>query len=470
MTPRARPFVLLTAALAVLAGCSQPRDGAESPVGSSASAAPDGGAVAPPWTPPAWAEGAVLYEMFVPDFTAEGTFRAAAARLPELKELGVTVVWLMPIHPTGVEGRKEDLGSPYAVRDFYGVNPDLGTEADFRAFVDAAHAQGLRVLLDLVANHTSPDNAWTAEHPDWYTRDADGRLITPVSPEGEPTDWTDVVDLDYSNAALRAEMTEVMRYWVREFDVDGYRCDVAGWVPYDFWAQAIPAVRAVKPVLMLAEHADPAIHRAGFDLSYAWPEYARMKEVWDGAPAAELAALVREVEAELPAGARRLRFTTNHDETAWDQPPPAIFGGQAGAQAAFVAAVALPGDPLVYNGQELGVEEPVPFFSRTPYDWSLRPEVQAFYRAVLDAHAASPALRSGRASFPTPDAADVLLVERTTGSDRALVAVNVRDRRSAVAVPASVRGRWRDAVAGGAAVTVGDEVQLGPYEYRVLTR
>ena len=462
-----RPTVFALAALALLAGCTAAPVAPPAPAAGGPAAASE---VAPPWTPPAWAEGAVLYEMFVPDFTPEGTFRAAAARLPELKELGVTVVWLMPIHPTGVEGRKEDLGSPYAVRDFYGVNPDLGTEADFRAFVQAAHALDLRVLLDLVANHTSPDNAWVTEHPDWYTRGADGGLTTPVSPEGEPTDWTDVVDLDYSSPALRAEMTRVMRYWVREFDVDGYRCDVAGWVPYGFWAQAIPAVREIKPVLMLAEHEDPAIHRAGFDLTYGWPEYGTMKRVWDGAPVSELAALVRETQAELPAGARRLMFTTNHDETAWDAPPPAIFGGQAGAQAAFVAAVALPGDVLVYNGQELGVEEPVPFFSRTPYDWSTRPEVRAFYDRVLAAHAAHPALRSGAASFPAPGAADVLLVERTTGDDRALVAVNVRGRRSTVAVPASAQGDWRDAMAGDAAVAVGAEIALGPYEYRVLTR
>ncbi|WP_420455791.1 alpha-amylase family glycosyl hydrolase [Rubrivirga sp.] len=454
-------------ALAVLAGCARPAEVAEPPVTGRASA---DSAAAPPWTPPDWAEGAVLYEMFVPDFTPEGTFRAAAARLPELREMGVTVVWLMPIHPTGVEGRKEDLGSPYAVRDFYGVNPALGTEADFRAFVDAAHAQGLRVLLDLVANHTSPDNAWATEHPDWYTRGPDGGLTTPTSPEGQPTDWTDVTDLDYSNPGLRAEMIDVMRYWVREFDIDGYRCDVAGWVPYSFWAEAIPAVREIKPVLMLAENDLVGIHRTGFDLTYGWPEYGTMKEVWKGAPVSDLTALVTRVQAELPPGARRLLFTTNHDETAWDATPPELFGGQAGAQAAFVAAVALPGDPLVYNGQELGVDEPVPFFSRTPYDWTVRPEVRAFYDRVLEAHAASPALRSGAASFLAPDAADVLLVERTAGEDRALVAVNVRDRRSTVAVPASARGGWRDALAGGAAVTVGDEVQLGPYEFRIWTR
>ena len=470
MPTLSRHLTLVAAALVAFAGCNQARDGAESPAASAASADSADSAAAPPWTAPEWAEGAVVYEMFVPDFTPEGTFQAAAARLQEVKDLGATVVWLMPIHPTGVEGRKEDLGSPYAVRDFYGVNPDLGTEGDFRAFVKAAHALDLRVLIDLVANHTSPDNAWVTEHPDWYTRGDDGDIVTPMSPEGEPTDWTDVADLNYGNAELRAEMTDVMRYWVREFDIDGYRCDVAGWVPYSFWAQAIPAVREIKPVLMLAENDLVAIHRAGFDMTYGWPEYGRIKEVWEGGSVAGLATLVSETQASLPEGAQRLMFTTNHDETAWDKTPPQLFGGQAGAQAAYVATLALPGAPLVYNGQELGVDQPVPFFSKTPYDWSLRPEVRAFYRKALATRAASPALRTGAASFPAPDAADVLLVERTAGSRRALVAVNVRDRASTVAVPASAQGDWQDAMADGAAATVGAEIALGPYEYRVWTK
>ena len=459
-------LALLATVLIGLAGCGPSGATAEAPAADRVVA---DSAVAPPWTLPDWAETAVVYEMFVPDFTSEGTFQAAAAELGRVQDLGATVVWLMPIHPIGVEGRKDDLGSPYAIRDFYTVNPDLGTEDDFRAFVQAAHDLDLRVIIDFVANHTSPDNAWVTEHPDWYTRE-DGEIVTPRSPEGEPTDWTDVADLNYGNAGLRAEMVDVMRYWVREFDIDGYRCDVAGWVPYSFWAEAIPAVREIKPVLMLAENDLVGIHQTGFDMTYGWPEYGAMKEVWRGSPASDLVTRVREVQAEMPAYARRLMFITNHDETAWDETPPQIFGGQAGAQAAFVAAVALPGDPLVYNGQELGVDEQVPFFSKTPYDWSLRPEVRAFYKRTLAIRAAHPALRSGDVAFPAPDAADVLLVERTAGDDRVLVAVNTRDQPSAIEAPASVRGTWRDAVNGDGTVVVGDRVELGPYEYRIWTQ
>ena len=458
------------AVLVLLAGCaSVPDRPAPEAAPPAVEAAGPGGGVAPlAWTAPAWTEGAVLYEVFVPDASPEGTFRGLIRRLPEIQALGVTTLWLMPIHPIGVEGRKGVLGSPYAIRDFYAVNPDYGTDDDFRALVEAVHARGMYVILDFVANHTAPDNAWVAEHPEWYTRGPDGGLSTPISPGGEPTDWTDVADLDYSNAALRAEMTDVLRYWVREFDVDGYRCDVAGWVPYDFWTDAIAAVREVKPVLMLAENEDPAIHRVGFDLTYAWPEYAALKAVWDGAPASELVDLVTRVQAELPPGAGRLRFTTNHDETAWDAPPPDLFGGQAGAQAAYALAASLPGAPLVYNGQELGVEEPVPFFERTPYDWTARPEVRAFYARFLEAYDQSEALRTGALARLDAVSDDVVVAERTAGAERVAVLVNVRDRPVSVATPPALQGgAWSDALSGGA-VELGLTVSLGPYEYRML--
>ena len=460
--------VMRRPALAVfllLAGCASVPD---RPAPATPAPAVGGGVAPLAWEAPAWTEDAVLYEAFVPDASPEGTFRGLIQRLPEIEALGATVLWLMPIHPIGVEGRKGDLGSPYAIRDYYAVNPEYGTEDDFRALVDAVHDRGMHLILDFVANHTAPDNAWVAEHPEWYTRGPDGGLSTPISPDGELTDWTDVADLDYSNAALRAEMTDVLRYWVREFDVDGYRCDVAGWVPYEFWAEAIPAVREVKPVLMLAENEDPAIHRVGFDLTYAWPEYAALKAVWGGAPASDLVDLVVGVQAELPPGAGRLRFTTNHDETAWDAPPPALFGGQAGAQAAFVLAASLPGAPLVYNGQELGVEAPVPFFERTPYDWTARPDVRASYARFLEAYERSEALRTGALSSLEAASDDVVFAERTAGDERVVVVVNVRDRPASVTTPPGlVGGAWTDLVGGGAA-TLGATTTLGPFEARVL--
>ncbi|MEJ7665901.1 MAG: alpha-amylase family glycosyl hydrolase [Hymenobacter sp.] len=190
---------------------------------------------------PEWAANATIYEVNVRNYTPEGTFRAFEEHLPRLAKMGVVIVWLMPVHPIGEVGRKGSLGSPYAVRDYYGVNPEFGTLDDLRHLVQAAHDWGMKVILDWVANHTSRDNALIAQHPDWYQHDAQGQLVPPVA------DWTDVVALDYANTKMRAYMLEALRYWVREADVDGYRCDVAGLVPTDFWEEARPALENSSP-------------------------------------------------------------------------------------------------------------------------------------------------------------------------------------------------------------------------------
>ena len=312
-----------------------------------------------------WKDDTVMYELFVPDFTEEGTFDAIIPRLGELKTLGITTLWLMPIHPIGVEKRKGVLGSPYAIRDYYAVNPDYGTAESFKALVDAIHAEGMHILLDLVANHTAWDHPWTKEHPEWYTPGEDGGIQVPVAPDGIPTDWTDVADLNYDNPELRTEMMSVMQYWIREFDIDGYRCDVAEWVPLDFWEEAIHSVRTIKSVLMLAEGGEVELHEAGFDLTYGWPFYGTLKTVWEEAESVqELRTQVLQVQKLLSEASRRLRFTTNHDETAWDRTPPQIFGGQEGARAASLLAHTLPGVPLLYNGQETGRDVQVPFFRK----------------------------------------------------------------------------------------------------------
>lgn len=419
----------------------------------------------PPIAAPAWIGDAVLYEIFVPDFSPEGTFAGVEARLDSLQALGATTLWLMPIHPTGVEGRKGDaLGSPYAVRDFYDVNPDYGTMEDFERLVEAVHDRGMQLILDFVANHTAPDNAWTDAHPDWYVRDADGNPRVPHDPGGNPTDWTDTVELDYDNPEVRAEMANVLRFWAVEKGVDGFRCDVASFVPLAFWEEAIAALRAEKPVLMLAEGDDPELHRAGFDLTYAWPEFAVLKEVFGGAPAARYTDRVAEALEALPSGAGRMRFTTNHDESAWDAPPPVLFGGQAGAQAAFVLAAALPGVPLLYAGQETGIDENVPFFEATPVDWSANPDVQQWYHRFFEIYTGSQALRGGdyRVLTATNDA---VAFERTSGNERLIALVNVRAEPVAIDIEA-VSGRD---LLSGETVELGPQTPLAPYAAHLVS-
>ncbi|RZJ88059.1 MAG: alpha-amlyase, partial [Brevundimonas sp.] len=213
---------------------------------------------------PDWSKSAVLYQLNTRQFTPEGTFRAAQGQLGRLKALGVDIIWLMPVQPIGEVNRKGTLGSPYSVRDYLAVNPEFGTMADLKAFVAAAHDQGLHVILDWVANHTSWDNALTVQHPDWYERDLDGHF--------RPTpwwDWSDIINLNYGHADLRRYMTEAMMFWVREADIDGFRCDVAGFVPIDFWETARAQLETIKPVFMLGEWEMRDLHRAAFDATYA---------------------------------------------------------------------------------------------------------------------------------------------------------------------------------------------------------
>lgn len=446
--------LLVLLILAAAAACGMPAEESvpEEQTGMPVTDAPDR---------PAWVDDAVIYELFVRNFTPEGTFQAAAARLPELRALGVTTVWLMPIHPVGEARAKGTLGSPYAVRDYFGVNPRFGTPDDFRAFVEAAHAEGLKVIIDFVANHTAWDNAWVEAHPDWYVKDADGAITHPAG-----TDWTDVADLDYDHPEVRAEMQRAMVYWVETFGIDGYRCDVAEMVPADFWAEAIDAVRAVKPVLMLAEGEDPMLHRVGFDVTYAWRLYGALKEVWNGAPATAFVDVVREQQEAFSPEALRLRFTTNHDETAWDAPPVILFDGPRGAQAAAVLMTLLPGVPLVYNGQEVGSDVRTPLFEEEPLAWTGGEAMRTFYGDLLALHNEHRALRRGAMPF-IQASDDVVIYERASGEERFLVVVNVRDRAVEIDVPAPYTAATLTDVWDGAAFE-GGTFALQPYAYRVL--
>jgi glycosidase len=419
---------------------------------------------------PAWVQDAVVYEVFVPDASEEGTFQGLIGRLDEIQRMGVTTLWLMPIHPIGKKRRKDDigaLGSPYSIRDYYAVNPDYGTKEDFRALVDSMHARGMHVILDLVANHTAWDHPWLEKRPDMYSDGPINGFTVPVL-NGDTTDWTDVVELDYESSKTRQRMIDVMQYWVREFDVDGYRCDVAHAVPLDFWKNAIDSVEMHKEVLMLAEAAEPEMHKVGFDQSYAWPFFGALKRVWDeNAPVRTLATQVDTTLDNTVNGAKRLRFTTNHDETMWDAPPPSLFGGKEGSKAAFVLAASMPGTPLVYNGQELGVTDTVSFFTRTPYNWDQNSDLRTFYRNLLTLYRDSPALQDGALTIHTPKAEDVLVYERSTDAETFLVAVNVRDAPETISLP--------DAYSETALTNAmteqtveGDSLTLDAYGYRLL--
>jgi glycosidase len=416
-----------------------------------------------------WVQRSALYELFVQDFSPSGTFRGVIDGLDRVQASGADVIWLMPIYPIGVLNRKGTLGSPYAVRDYRAVNPAYGTAADFRALVAAVHARGMKLILDFVPNHTAPDNAWVKEHPDYYVRNERGEPTVPRDEKGKLTDWTDVAQLDYKNPKLRAAMIENMQYWLREFGIDGFRVDVAGFIPDDFWREAVPALRATVPrrILLLAEWGDLEMHRSGYDLTYAWDSYSRLKAVWKGEPASTFAEGELPDMQAMPPNGMRMRFTTNHDETAWDNPPVTIFGGSAGARAAFVAMTLLPGRPLLYNGQEIESPQKLGLFERQPITWDRdgAADARAFYAAVLKLARTEPAL-IGREFRPVTTSAPRDVIAYSRGD--LIVLVNARPRGVKVSVTGVEVAGARDLLTN---TTMRDEaITLPAYSSAVLKK
>ncbi|MEO8090791.1 MAG: alpha-amylase family glycosyl hydrolase [Gemmatimonadales bacterium] len=416
-----------------------------------------------------WVARSALYEVFVQDFSPAGTFRGVIDGLDRIESSGADVIWLMPIYPIGTLNRKGTLGSPYAVRDYRGINPAYGNAADLRALVKAVHGRGMKLILDFVPNHTSPDHPWVKAHPDYYIRNERGEPSVPRDDKGKLTDWTDVVQLNYKNPAVRREIIDAMQYWLREFGIDGFRVDVAGFIPYDFWRQAVPAVRRAVPrrIMLLAEWDDLEMHRLGFDLTYAWASYDSLKAVWQGSPASSFVTSELKDMRAMPTGGMRMRFTTNHDKTAWDDPPVKIFGRGAGERAAYVAVALLPGRPLLYNGQEVESPQKLGLFEREPIVWNQpgAAEARAFYARVLKLARTEPAL-TGRDLQPVKTSADKDVIAYRRGD--LVVLVNARPRAVKVSVTGFKVAGSRDLLSN--ALQPGDAIALPAYGAVVLKR
>ncbi len=409
-------------------------------------------------------QDAVIYQVNVRAFSQSGNFAGVTARLDSIKALGVNVLYLMPIYPVGV---LRAVNSPYAVKDYLAVNPEFGALADLRALVDGAHARGLSVMLDWVANHTSWDNAWIAAHPDWYLRDAAGTILSPPN-----TNYTDVAQLNFSSAPMRLAMIAAMKSWVYTANVDGFRCDYADPMPVDFWQQAVDTLRHVgtHKLLLLAEGTRRANFTAGFDYNFGFGFYDALKRVYGkGEGATAFDALNASEYAGASSGQQVVRYTTNHDVNGSDGTPVALFGGNAGALSAFVVAACYQGVPMVYNGQEAGMTVPITFpFTSVKVVWGAHPDVTRAYQQLLAARAGSAALRRGT---PAPySTVDVCAFTKTAGPDQALVLANVRGVATAYTVPAALANTtWTDALHGGP-VTLGRQVPLPAYGYVVLKK
>ncbi|MFT6027222.1 MAG: glycosidase [Bacteroidia bacterium] len=370
-----------------------------------------------------WSANSMIYEVNLRQMTEEGTFKAFQDQhLDRLADMGIEILWFMPIYPIGEENRKGTLGSYYAVKNYQAVSAEHGSMEDFKALVDAAHAKRMKVILDWVANHTAWDNPWVTEHPEWYTTDSAGKMVPPVA------DWADVVDLNYDNADMREEMIQSLEFWLREADIDGYRCDVAEMVPHDFWMAAKARIDAVKPNFFLAEGEPAELHEA-FDMTYAWSFHHLMNEVSRGEKgASEIKAYWDEQASKYKAKDYRMQFITNHDENSWNGTAIERMGDYRKAFA--VMSFTVPGMPLIYSGQEADMNKRLQFFEKDVIDWS-NDSLADFYKNLVSIKTTNSVLVNGENAAPIKfiDAGNerVVIYSRASELEELIVMLNFSD-------------------------------------------
>ena len=469
-------FCFLSGLFALLTSCNQ---------NGAGTAAECGPAVPETYTigHPAWASNASIYEVNIRQYTPEGTFRAFEAHLPRLQQMGVGILWLMPVQPVGQLKRKGTLGSQYSVQDYRAVNPEFGTMADLRHLVDEAHKRGMHVILDWVANHTAWDSQLSKEHPEWFTKDKQGNFRPPVA------DWQDVIDLDYSKPELRRYMTESMAFWLREADFDGFRCDVAGLVPTDFWNDTRQQLEKVKPVFMLAEwdelypptfiskqEFDPntKLLEKAFDMTYGLRLHTLIDSIAKGQKTTNhLDKYLADERRRYPAQVYLMNFTSSHDVNSWDGTEYERLGKNALPFAVLTAL--LPGMPMVYSGQEAALKKRLRFFDKDTIPWNDYP-LQEFYTKLLQIKKTHPALRNGDpcSEFQRlPASADTKTYAFSRRKDDAevVVALNLDNKPHEFTMRELESGNFRELFTEQS-IRLGatSKVLLTPHSYRVYER
>lgn len=418
---------------------------------------------------PDWAKDAVIYEVNTRQFTEAGTFEAFQEHLPRLKELGVDILWFMPIHPIGEKNRKGTLGSYYSIKDYKAVNPEFGDLESFKALVDKAHEMGFKVILDWVANHTSFDHAWATEHPEWYNRDENGEIVSPF-------DWTDVADLNYEdNPALWDAMIDAMKFWVTDANIDGFRCDVAGMVPVAFWERARTELDDIKPVFMLAEdEGEPALTNMAFGANYGWELHHIFNKMAKGEKTtADLWDYLEKNDSVFAPDVFRMAFTSNHDENSWNGTVFERLGD--GTKAFAVLSYTIPGFPLIYNGQEAGLAKRLEFFEKDQIDWNQGDDFAALYTKLNQIKKDNPALwnASYGGTMEPIDInipLDVLAFTREKEDNKIIVYINVTDEpKHAIVSSADAFGNFKDLLTGDEMIiNETTPVDLEPWSYYIL--
>ena len=436
-------------------------------------------------------ESSVIYEVNIRQYSPEGTFNAFTKDIPQLKELGVKIIWVMPIFPISQTKRKATggddskfasempkeeqhkyLGSYYAVSDFKKVNPEFGTIEDFRNLVKTAHDNGMYVILDWVPNHTGWDHVWIKEHPEFYTKNEKGEIIDPINPEtGKSWGWSDVADLNYDNKELRKEMTSDMLHWIKNENIDGFRCDVASNVPLDFWQQAIPQLRKEKDIFMLAEAWEPELLKDGlFDMAYGWEVHHTMNRIAQGKNTVkDWDKLMEENAKKYESNDILMSFVDNHDENSWNG---TIKGRLGKAEEAMTAlSYVMPGMPLIYSGNEYGLNHSLKFFEKDSIpktkgkDWELRAKLGKLKTE-------NKALSGGKnaASYKritTSNDEQILAFEREKDGEKIIYLANLSNQVVTTSLP--INGEFVDFITGKKIIlNVKINTQLQPWQYYIL--
>ena len=401
----------------------------------------------------------VFYEANPKVFASTGSLKAVTNRLDNIRALGTDVLWLMPVFPVG---QKKSVNSPYCIKDYEAVNTAYGSLDDLKTLVTTAHQKGMKVILDWVANHTAWDHPWVSAHPDWYTQE-NGQII---SPKG--MGWDDVADLNYDSTGLRTAMKDAMLFWVKNADIDGFRCDYADGVPADFWQDAITAVRGVKKdAVMLAECADSRYLNAGFDYIYGWSYKSALQKLFDGGSMSDFQSALSAETASLPAGKHILRFITNHDQAS-EASPLTEFKSADGALAAFVATAFIGQSPLIYSSQETGYTGKLNFFNVNVMDWNGSRSYTQKYEKVMSAYGSVSGIRKASPKFYSTG--DILSIYYENGDKALLVLVNTKGSRTEVKAPMERAGEKMKDVLSGSTVTLSNMLSLEGYEYKIYTK
>jgi len=421
---------------------------------------------------PAWAKRATMYELNIRQFTPEGTFQAIFPHLERLAEMGVDIIWLMPVHPISQTKRKGTLGSYYAVNGFREVNPEYGTFRDLQQLIAKSHNQGLKVIIDWVPHHTGWDHPWISEHPDWYSHDSDGNIIDPINEEtGEPWGWTDVAELDLSNQDMRVQMISDMVFWVDRIGVDGFRVDHAHGLPDDYWNQVSDGLAKLnQPIFMLAEGEDPRLRNAeNFVATYAWEFHHAMNDIANGKKDVNsLDVILKKYRKEYSTG-YHIYFTSNHDENSWAGTVMERMGD--GHKTFAVLAATIDGMPLIYSGQEAPLEKRLMFFEKDQIEWGEFAYAD-FYKTLFLLKKRNKALWNGEQgglSERINKSKHVYAFKRENEADKLVVILNLSDKEQKTILTEDVEKMRNAFERKRHSYKAGEEIVLAPWEYLVLS-